>query len=205
MTVAAMMMLTMAASMGSFQSGVPSQDAVSLTSESPFTASVSFVGSDAGAKGSLYFMGGASDGTITSPSVMDDPELGMELFSTRTPPAGDARTVSLGTFDADEVLTFAYLITHGVRVAPTGSLFRTDLDIAPAHFAILDEPTRLNDDTVIYRLGVEDIRNPERADWDYNDVVFDVTITSVPTTGAPALAMALGLIVSRRRRRTMYS
>ncbi len=195
------LIMAMTASVGMFQSGTPSTERVILTDASDFTASVTFVGSNAGAKGSLFFVGSADGGVITAPTIIDDAVLGAELFSTNTPPDASALTVDLGEFAGGTTLEFAYLITHGVNVAPTGSLFRTDTDLNPAHFAILDAPTLLANGSTRYSVGVEDIRNAVNADWDYNDVEFEVTITPVPTPGAGLLAFAGGLVGCRRRRR----
>jgi len=198
MTTTIAIVAAMSASVGSFTPGTPSSDPALLSSASPFEASVAFVSSSAGATGMLYFAGAMSGGTLTPPAAAADPSMGLELFANKGTDRGTGDFITLGGFDAGATIHFNYLVTKGVSVAPTGSLFSTQSDHDPAHFVVLSASTI--DATTTYRVGIEDIRNPNRSDWDYNDIVVDVTVRDVPTPGATVLALAgFGLTVRRRR------
>lgn len=161
--------------------------------ESDSQVSVSFVSQSAGAKGSLYFLGHEdSDGHITYAASSDANNLGQFIFQNHGTAAG--YTVDLGIFDAGDVMHFAYLITKGVSVAPTGSLFRTDVNADLAYVGLTPMGSGIT------RIGLEDIRNPAKSDWDHNDVVFDIVALDVPAPGPAALASAAFLIAGLRRR-----
>lgn len=195
-TTAAIALVT--TSVGTFAPGTPSSDPARITADAPFEATVAHASTNAGARGTLFFLGTEADGTITAPTGAAH-ELGRALFTSHNT-APEARSgLDLGAFGAGDTLHFAYLVTRGVSVAPTGSTFRTDTDLDPAHFTVVDT-TVIDEATTVYRVGVEDIRDPARSDWDYNDVVFDVSVRLVPTPGAGTLALASLALVARRRR-----
>ena len=185
-------------SVGGFSPGTPSTDPARITAASPFEATVAFVSSSAGATGVLSHLGVESGGALTAPAISDG-ELGRLLFSNHDAPPGASAGIDLGLFGAGDVIHFAYRITDGVSVAPTGSTFRTDTDVDPAHLSVLNT-TPVDGATTLYRVGVEDIRDAGRSDWDYNDIVFDVTVRLVPTPGTGALALASLALTTRRRR-----
>lgn len=174
--------------------GVMVDNPVALTATSD--VSVRFVSSDAGAKGSLYFLGHELNEVITYAASSDAHNLGSFLFSNHGTSAGT--TVHLGTFDNGAILHFAYLITNGVSVAPTGTLIRSDLI---GDLAYLSGASMFNfDDGPFVRIGLEDIKNPHKSDWDHNDVIFDVIAAPVPAPGTIALAtIALAVATPRRR------
>jgi len=167
-----------------------------LTLDQDSDVSVSFITSSAGAKGSLYFLGTESGGAITSAASSDSNALGEFLFSNHGTTSG--YSVDIGQFGAGETLHFAYLITNGVSVAPTGELFRSDLSTDLSFFA--SGSAEAFDGYQVFRFGIEDIRDPNRSDFDYNDVIFDVRVSpAVPAPGAAALAMiGAGFMVRRR-------
>ena len=198
MTATIAIAAAMSASVGSFTPGTPSSDPALLSSASPFEASVAFVSSSAGATGMLYFAGDELGGTLTAPAAAVDPSMGLELFANKGADRGTGDFIELGAFGAGATIHFNYLVTKGVSVAPTGSLFSTRSDHDPAHFVVLSSST--TGATTTYRVGIEDIRDPNKSDWDYNDIIVDVAVTSVPTPGATALALAgFGLTLRRRR------
>lgn len=159
-----------------------------------------FIHSDAGAKGSLYFLGhkGSGDGSITYASSSDAFGLGQFLFSNQGTPAGTS--VGLGAFDLGDTLYFAYIITNGVSVAPTGAFARNDLTPDVDFFKTLSTAT-LDAYTTRSVIGVEDIFTRTGSDWDYNDMTFALSVTSVPTPGAGVLAAVGGALAMRRKRR----
>ena len=161
--------------------------------QSPSEVSVSFESQSAGARGNLYFLGAEdSSGDITYAASTDANNLGQFLFQNHG--TANGFTVDLGVFDAGDVMHFAYLVTNGSGGAPTGSLFRTDVN------ADLDYVGLTQISSEITRIGLEDIRNPAQSDWDHNDVVFNVVARSVPAPGPAALASAAFLIAGLRRR-----
>lgn len=138
-------------------------------------AVVTFHSSDAGWTGDAYWMGGT-----------EREGLGTWLFNNHASTPGDS--VSLGVFNVETPLYFAYDITNG----EVGTYFMTNAidinqfayeDIGPNHF----------------RMRIEDIRLPG-GDHDYNDCEFDVQFNRTPAPGAATLA-GLGLCLGFRRRR----
>ncbi len=160
---------------------------------------VEFVSQDAGAKGSLYFLGSVTGGTTTYAPSSDSNNLGQFLFQNHGTSAG--YTVYLGIFDAETTLYFAYKITHGVSVAPTGTIFRMD---APGDLLYFGQEVVLNtSEGSATRVWLEDIKNPSKSDWDYNDLAFDVNnsyVAPAPAPGAWALAI-VGILIGTRRYR----
>lgn len=161
------------------------------------TVTVRFDSSDAGAKGSLYFLGYEQDGTINYETSTDANGLGKWLFSNHGTAPGFS--VNLGLLPGGSMLHFAYLITNGVSVAPTGSLFRTDVAGDMQYFMSDVVAADAGGTTVSY--GIEDIRKPSKSDWDYNDVMFSVRVDPIPGPGAIALAASAVMLAGTRRRR----
>lgn len=162
--------------------------------------SISFLSQSAGAKGSLYFLGSESAGTITYATSSDSKNLGLFLFSNKGTASGS--TVGLGSFDAGVRLHFAYLITSGVSVAPTGQVSRTDVVGDLLYFGL--ESMGFEGGMYQETLGIEDIKSAS-SDYDYNDAMFRIFVTpsslSVPEPGTISLAcLAAGGVGVRRRR-----
>ncbi len=139
-------------------------------------AVVTFHSSDAGWTGDVYWMGGDSgrDG------------LGQWLFNNHASSPSDS--VSLGVFEIETPLYFAYDITDGelntYRMTDANEIKQFAYeDIGPGHF----------------RVRIEDIKLPG-GDQDYNDCMFDVRFYSTPAPGAATLG-AMGLLLGFRRRR----
>ncbi len=163
---------------------------------SPSRYAVEFVSSSAGATGSLYFLGWQAAGEpITYTPSTDSKGLGKHLFSNKGTSAGT--TVEIGAFDTNTRLHFAYTITSGVNVAPTGQLQRTDQ--ATSMFFATEWGTDSNG--YFAKVGVEDILDVKKSDMDYNDVAFRVR--AIPAPGGAAL-MAVSLLIAgpRGRRRS---
>ena len=100
----------------------------------------------------------------------------------------DAAAMPVGSVQAGEALIFQYEITRG-----TLNTYRQDDEAGARQFRYewIDDSTA--------RLFVEDIKLPGD-DHDYNDAVFDVAFTPVPTPGTVAMGVAAaGLLVKRRR------
>lgn len=138
-------------------------------------AVVTFHSSDAGWTGDVYWMGG-----------MGREDLGMWLFNNHASTPGDS--VSLGVFESQTPLYFAYDITDGdlntYRMTDSAEIYQFAYeDIAADHF----------------RMRIEDIKLP-CGDQDYNDCMFDVQFYKTPAPGAATLA-GLGLLLGFRRRR----
>jgi hypothetical protein len=160
--------------------------------------SAEFLNSNAGAKGSLYFLGHSGIGeSITYAASSDSNGLGQFLFSNKGTATGTS--VGLGAFDLGDSLYFAYLITNGVSVAPTGSLARNDLAPDVDFFRTLS--FALTPDGSRSVIGVEDIFKRTGSDWDYNDMTFSLGVSSIPTPGAGLLAVMGGAVACRRKRR----
>ncbi len=170
---------------------LPSLDTVS-------DVTVAFESSNAGARGSLYFLGYEQGGTVTYETSTDAKGLGKWLFSNHGTPSGFS--VNLGVLPGGSLLHFAYLITHGVTVAPTGSLFRTDIVADMKHFS--SDVVVADRDSMTIEYGIEDIRNPAKSDWDYNDVMFSVRVDAIPGPGAIALTACAVMLAGVRRRRS---
>jgi hypothetical protein len=157
-----------------------------------------FLNSNAGAKGSLYFLGHSGIGDpVTYAASSDSKGLGQFLFSNKGTAAGTS--VGLGTFDLGDTLYFAYLITQGSGNAPTGMFARNDLTPDVDFFQTLSYS--LTPDGSRSVIGVEDIFKRTGSDWDYNDMKFALSVSSVPTPGAGLLAVMGGAVVCRRKRR----
>lgn len=161
--------------------------------------SAQFLNSNAGAKGSLYFVGhqGTGDASVTYAASTDTLGLGQFLFSNKGTPSGTS--VGLGEFDAGDTLFFAYYITKGVNVAPTGTFARNDFAPDVDFFKTLS--FALTEDGSRSVVGVEDIFKRTGSDWDYNDMTFALSVSSVPTPGAGLLAVMGGAVACRRKRR----
>lgn len=160
--------------------------------------SISFKSSDAGATGALYFLGAELDGNITYAASTDARDLGQFLFSNKSAQPGVF--TSLGLYSAGTRLHFAYFITSGVDVAPTGTLSRSDVESDLLFFGQSD--MAFTDGVYSLTFGVEDIKNLQTSDFDYNDAMFTLMITpqSVPSPGAISLAVCSGLFLFSRSR-----
>lgn len=159
------------------------------------TASVEFVSQAAGAKGSLYFVGWENDGSITKATSTDSNDLGQFLFSNHGTASGYTVDLS-GIFPSASILHFAYIITKGVSVAPTGQVTRTDNETGSWYGVGSLTPSLSGD---VQGVFVEDIING-RSDNDYNDLVFNVRSLAIPAPGGAALIAAAGLVALPRRR-----
>jgi hypothetical protein len=168
-----------------------------ITLDTTSEVSVTFLSSDAGATGSLYFLGSEVHGVTFRSASTDVNDLGMFLFSNHGTTARS--TYDLGMFGRDSTLHFAYLITEGVSVAPTGSLFRTDMPGDMGYFLVDAVPGV--DGSWLFNVGIEDIRDEHMADWDFNDVIFEVNTRAVPAPGAAALLAMAGMCAGARRKR----
>lgn len=159
------------------------------------TASVEFVSQSAGAKGSLYFLGWENDGAITYAASTDSKNLGQFLFSNHGTLTGYSVDLE-GVLPGQSILHFAYLITNGVSVAPTGQVTRTD-DASNIWFGVGAMQSTLSGD--VQKVYVEDIVTG-RSDHDYNDMTFNVRSLAIPAPGGAALLAAAGLVALPRRR-----
>jgi len=174
----------------------------SMTPAQPITlaeesaVSVQFVSQSAGARGSLYFLGTESEGQMSFAMSSDTNNLGMFLFENHG--ASPNTSIDVGEYDAGASLHFAYLVTRGVPVAPTGSLFRTDDEVGAFNFAIGN--TSFVGGSNVTRVGIEDIQDQHLSDFDFNDILFDVRTTAIPAPGSVALAMVGGAVLLRRRK-----
>lgn len=147
-----------------------------VVTNGPAIVTVSYVGSDAGWDGVLWLDGDSSASSLEVP-----------LFFNHDNVLGN--THNLGIFQAGQRIDFIYDILTGVN-----NTFRTDDPTTSAQFRW--EWTA--PDTI--RVGVEDIKLPG-GDGDYNDMVFDVSMMSVPAPGAAVGLAMLGAVGLRRRRR----
>ncbi len=163
------------------------------------TVEVSFVSQDAGATGKLYFLGSEASGTISYAASSDANNLGQYIFQNHGTSAGT--TVPLGSFASGVNLLFAYKVTAGVNVAPTGTVFRMDV---PGDLVYFGQEVLSNTSTgSTTRMWLEDIKNPAQSDWDYNDLAFNVTnayVAPAPAPGAWAIAL-IGVLIGTRRSR----
>ena len=98
------------------------------------------------------------------------------------------RIVDVGTFDAGEAILFQYEVVSGQR-----NIFRMDDEAGLRQF----RHEWLDADTA--RLYVEDIKLPG-GNKDYNDAVYELNFSAVPTPGALGVAAAGLALVARRRR-----
>lgn len=158
--------------------------------------SISFRSQSAGATGSLYFLGFEDEGGLSYTSNTDGRALGQFLFSNHGSSLGSS--LLLGTFNAGDKLHFAYIVTKGVSSVPTGTTSRTDVAGDRIYFGLEGPASRGPAlDTV---LSVEDIKDPSKTDWDYND--FTATITSIPIPAPGPVALAsLGMLLMAPRRK----
>lgn len=160
---------------------------------------IEFKSQSAGATGSLYFLGSERSGTLTRAASTDSRDLGRWIFSNKGTAAG--HRVSLGLFEFGDLLHFAYIVTTGAGNAKTGETSRTDIVADRKYFGFKNTST--TDEGVIRVLmGVEDIRNPSKTDWDYNDLQVFVESTPVPSPGVLALSGAALLIAGSRRKQS---
>jgi len=165
------------------------------------SVSVELVGEWAGAAGDLYFLGAKPSGSELNASPdTGEPGLGTKLFAST---GARGTSVNLGDFDAGTELHFAYHITSGYSdTVILGDTFRSDL--AQDQVQLGWDPDASSE--FVTRLGWEDIRDPKKSDWDYQDIVFDIRMTPpqgdpVPTPGAAMLlALSTGVAAARRRR-----
>lgn len=167
----------------------------SVTTPYHSEVSVEFVSQSAGAKGALYFLGFNDGDGITYAASTDSNNLGRYLFHNHGTAQG--YSVLLGDFGAGSVMHFAYLITNGVSVAPTGQITRTDA-LSSVFFAV--DAGRSDSVGDYSRVGVEDIVS-KSSDMDYNDMIFNVRFADVPAPGGAMLA-GLAMLVASPRRRT---
>lgn len=158
--------------------------------------SISFRSQDAGATGSLYFLGVENEGGIAYTSSTDERSLGQFLFSNHSSSLGSS--LVLGNFNAGDKLHFAYIVTNGVSSVPTGTTSRTDIAADRLYFGLEGPASRGSAlDTVLF---VEDIKDPAHTDWDYNDFTATLTSIPVPAPGPMALAGAGMLLLAPRRK-----
>ena len=145
-----------------------------IVSTSAATFTVDLVSSNAGWTGVLGWISNVeSEGII-------------ELMSNKSDK--NAAPTLVGSVGAGEAVLFQYRITKG-----TLNTFRQDDEVGGAQFR-----HQWTSDTTA-RLFVEDIKLPG-GDADYNDAVYDVTFTPVPTPGVLAMSvLAGGMLVKRRR------
>jgi hypothetical protein len=169
-------------------------DAPALTRDG--RVSVQLVGAWAGAAGDVYFLGADTGAGFVSAPASDAHAIGQRLFNSKDAPGA---AIDLGDFAAGDQLHFAYRITKGWSSLVTpGDVMTTQSDLI--QFGI-DESA--SDFALRWRLGMEDIRDPKRSDWDYQDAVFDVLLTparGIPTPASAALFAIAGLTAIRRRR-----
>lgn len=163
-------------------------------------ATMSFQSSNAGATGKLYYLGEESDGAVTYTASNDSNNLGKFLFNNKQASPGASN--ELGLFTGGTKLHFAYLITSGVSVAPTGTLSRSDQSGDLLYFDL--SAATINNGVHSFTLSIEDVKNPNYSDFDYNDAIFTLSVTpqTVPSPGSIALAcLATGFVIARRRDR----
>jgi len=161
---------------------------------------VTFDHQNAGATGALYFTGRESDGVMTSATSGPGSVLGRLLFNTRQSSTGT--TLSLGLFNAGDTLHFLYTILKGSGAAKKGDAIRTDDESTSRNFAF--STVGSSGESHVTSLGIEDILDPARADWDYDDAEFTLTTTPrfVPAPGPVALgACGMALMLFGRKKR----
>ena len=187
--------VAMTAAAGASASFVGIDDAPTLDRDG--RVDVHLVGAWAGAAGDLYFLGAATDAGFLSAPASDAHAVGRRLFNSKDAPGAVA---SLGDFAAGDRLHFAYRITKGSgSLVALGDVMTTRDDLI--QFGI-DQSA--SDFALTWRLGIEDIRDPKRSDWDYQDAVFDLVLTparAIPTPASATLLTLSGLTALIRRRR----
>lgn len=167
-----------------------------VTLDADSNVSVSFVSQSAGWTGSLYLSGYEREGTVFDITSTDDNDAGMYLFDNHGTEGGF--TVNVGAFLAGDTLHFDYIVWKGNK-ANNNIRYVIESDAASELVQFgAGAPTEAGG-AIVTRLGVEDIIG-SGSDWDYNDLVFDVTATAVPAPGATGLALiGTGLLIRRRR------
>lgn len=170
-----------------------------ITIEADSAVSATLVGAFAGAAGDIYFVGSVTDGAYTPAPDTFTPGVGTRLFGSK---AAVGTTVELGTFSAGTELHFGYVVTTGWGTTVLlGDVMRSDVLGDQAQFGYDPEASSAGR----WSLGIEDIRDPKKSDWDYNDAMFDLVITPVrdvvPTPGTATLLAAGGVLAGVRRRR----
>ena len=163
--------------------------------------SVEVFGANGGAAGDLYFVGTTSGDTWTPAPDPTGGGIGTRLFNSKDTPG---TRVELGTFDAGTEFTFAYKVTKGwSKWVIVDDVMMSGREGDAQQFGVDD----MLADSGRVRLGIEDIRDPKKSDWDYDDSMFDVVITptgdrgAVPTPGSTALIGLASFAALGRRRR----
>ena len=180
--------------------GAPMSDSSAFTMPFDGAVSIRFISYDAGATGKLFYLGEESDGAVTYTASNDSNNLGKYLFTNKTAAYGDSH--DLGLFTGGTKLHFAYKITAGGGNAPTGTISRTDINGDLLYFDL--SSAQINNGVYSYMFSIEDIKNPTYSDFDYNDGIFQLTVTpqTVPSPGSIALiCCAATFAVARRRDR----
>jgi len=153
------------------------------------TVTLEYVSFEALYTGELSFLGGGTDLQVTLP-VGDTglPGLGQQTFVNQQP-LNDSVTLE-GTYDAGDVLHFAYRVTDPTEAEDT---LRTDE---------ATESSQYSWDSVTGLLAIEDLR-PDHPwyDADYDDLVVRVTFSNVPGPGTAVAALFGSLAIVGRRRR----
>lgn len=149
---------------------------------------IEFVGAYAAYTGELSFLGAGSTTEITRFVADTGPVgLGQQTFINHQPASGPITLE--GVYSGGEALHFAYRVFDPADATDT---LRTDVADTSGHFAW---------DASTGRLGVEDLR-PDHPwyDADYDDIVVQVTFSSLPGPSALAALLLASMIPSRRRR-----
>jgi len=185
----------LAAASGASAAFIGLEDPIALQEDA--AVAVTLVGGWAGAEGDLYFLGASRSGVLSAAADTAEPGLGQRLYGNKD---AAGQTIQLGDFLAGDELHFAYHITSGNGgTVITGDVIRSDVSRDFIQFGFDADHT--GDGRI--RLGVEDIRDPKRSDWDYQDAVIDLSFTparGVPAPGSATL-MALGAALAAQRRR----
>ncbi len=108
----------------------------------------------------------------SSPSTLHPLFGGTSSASAKTPRGTTATFIPSGTY--------GFYLT-----SPAGTFLSTDTDGTKTHFAVFQMPG-----TDHYIFGLEDLNDAWDADWDYQDVVLEMAVESVP---APATILLVGM------------